>query len=228
MEWKQIEGFNCSVSNEGQVRNDKSGRLLKLSDTTGCYRLPWEREYKLISISSLLSKYWKFEWIKWLEDDEEAREVKGFSKYYVTNKGRIFSLYKYRFLTPVPVCEYYYMVGLTDDQGSNKNRLVHTLVGRHFLEGYQEGDYILHNEEKLPFPDINFKSNLRLGDHQANAEDIHLKSRDKTSKVTPSIVRAIREMSKQGLMGIEIAQHFGVSPNTVYGILTGKNFSYIE
>lgn len=37
IEWRKVKDFNYSVSNKGEVRNDKTGRILKKTVSTSGY-----------------------------------------------------------------------------------------------------------------------------------------------------------------------------------------------
>jgi len=166
-EWKQVKGHEgYEVSSDGRVRTNK--RIPKILKHNGKgYRLG----NSLVSTSTLMRTHFPYEWLSQLDDDEEAAPIKDFDAYYITNKGRIFSMASYRWLTPdkVKSKEYYWKVLLHQDN-RRKDVLVHQLVGRHFLE-YKEGLCVLHKNEALPYPNINFATNLWLGTIKENNDD---------------------------------------------------------
>ena len=71
MEWKKIEDYDYSINENGQVRNDKTGNILKATlDSIGYYgvKLYKNSEAKTFRIHRLLGKYF-------LEDFNEISQV---------------------------------------------------------------------------------------------------------------------------------------------------------
>ena len=54
---------------------------------------------------------------------------------------------------------------------------VHVLVGRYFLPEYQKGMFILHKDETLSYPEINYLENLWAGTNRDNMKDMWDKHR---------------------------------------------------
>lgn len=131
--------------------------------------------------STIQRKFFPYDWIELLYVNEEAKQIKDYPGYYITTKGRIWSMKQYKFITPNKVnkqgnlSSYHYKVVL--GLGNNTPRL-HTLVGRNFLPDYQEGLHILHKEETLPYPEINYVENLYVGTHRDNMRDIMIKKKN--------------------------------------------------
>ena len=114
---------------------------------------------------------------------EKFVPIKGFPQYLISNRGQVYSVRSKRFLgtPPMPPCKGHtnpnkYLVKLCVDK-KRHSTMVHTLVGRHFLEDYEEGKLILHKDETLPFPDINFVENLWCGTQSDNRKDCVSKGR---------------------------------------------------
>ena len=61
--------------------------------------------------------------------------------------------------------------------GKNHSTHIHTLVGRHFCEDYKQGLFILHKDETLPYPQINYLPNLFVGTQKDNVDDKFAKGR---------------------------------------------------
>ena len=128
-----------------------------------------------------------YEWIKDLDDDEEAKPIRGHAGYFITNKGRVFSTKRARsgkwgvpatagrWLKISPSTSYYYKVSL----GYGRSYDVHRLVGTHFCVSYNTPyDEIGHLDETLPFPQINYASNLRPMSLSENRKDAYTKGRN--------------------------------------------------
>ena len=177
-QWKPVKGYpKYLVSNLGNVRTmGIRPRILK-PDKIDRVTLTNTEGKSTFSRSRLLRENWKYEFIKYL-DDEECKEIRNSPGYYITNKGRVFSLETYSFQTPCLTNKnsYYYSVRYGPRNKTPKTPL-HTLVGRHFLPEYKEGLWILHKDEELPFPEINWVDNLFVGTPTDNNKDTIQKGR---------------------------------------------------
>ena len=110
--------------------------------------------------------------------------VKGYPNYEVSNFGRVRTVKRNTFLVPTK------MPPTTGHSNPNKWRItlckegkryntnIHTLVGRAFLPGYKEGLLILHKNEDLSFPEINYADNLWVGTQSDNRKDCLVKGRN--------------------------------------------------
>ena len=180
-QWKQVKDFpDYSISNLGNVFSHKKDKLVSPLSGRGCNYQLWQTSTKrfLRSRNTLMREHWKWEWIKELDDDEECTEIKNQPGYFITNKGRVWSMNKWKFLSPYKVTDrdYYYKV-------NSVTGYLHTLVGRHFISHYQDGLEVCHYEENLSLPEINYVTNLWVGTHQQNSDDMVAKGRSKTCGV---------------------------------------------
>ncbi len=179
-EWKPLNVSPEShfVSNYGRMfQLGKQGRKAAIktfipSKHYPTYLLRIKGKTTLISLSTIMREHWKFEFIKDLDDGEECKQIIGYPDYYVTNRGRVFSMFTYKWQNPDNVFDYYYRTTL-----NRQSKFIHTLVGRHFLPDYREGLLICHKEETLSFPEINFVDNLWVGTHSENTQDGFKKGR---------------------------------------------------
>jgi hypothetical protein len=123
----------------------------------------------------------EYEFIKYLEDNEEAKPIINFPGYFITNKGRVWSNRgkgnRSKWLTPTKSKRYYWCVTLYDINNKRKGLKIHTLVGRHFLNEYKSGLFILHKNENLNYPEINYLKNLWVGTNRDNIIDMYSKNR---------------------------------------------------
>jgi len=181
--WKPIPSLEnrYEINLLGEVRITRNKKPLKL-DKNGRYNSSWGLGYGGgkhrwgRSINSLLNEVFPFWWIRELDDDEECREVRNFPGYWITNRGRIYSSYHNKWLYGRRGKYYHYELSLYRDNKKYK-QYIHTLVGRNFLPEYQEGLFILHRDETLPYPEINFPTNLWVGDDGDNNRDRCIKGR---------------------------------------------------
>ena len=162
------------VSNLGEVRNTLTGKKIQ----------PYDKQIKLvdkygviqISLSYLMKRYYPYEWIKELEEGEEVKPLKEYPGYFITSYGRIWSMVTYKFMKPSKnKNNYQYHTTI----GNQEVVTIHTLVGRNFLPEYREGLFILHKEETLSYPEINYVSNLWVGTNSDNMKDSYRKGRKK-------------------------------------------------
>ena len=111
----------------------------------------------------------KYNFLHQLEEDEECKELKDYPGYFVTTKGRVWSNIKGkgRWLSQYKQGDYYWGVMVGGRNGGNK--LIHQLVGRNFLKDYKVGMHILHKNELLNYPNVNFLDNLYVGGEFTNA-----------------------------------------------------------
>lgn len=183
--WKPVRGFPpYEVSNEGEVRNSETGKLSTLYENkNGCesYNLKNNNTWRGVSKTKLMIQNYPYEWIKYLEEGEEVKPLKGYPGYYITSYGRVWSMKKYKFLSIKKEGRknsYYYRVGISHNN-IIYNYTIHTLVGRNFLPEYREGLCILHKEETLSYPEINYVENLWVGSMGDNIRDRDMKGRSR-------------------------------------------------
>lgn len=131
----------------------------------------------------------KYEFIKYLNEGEECREIlPEFPDYFITTHGRVWSNKGQRFLTGVRKEgrrggeSYYYRVGMYNTLKQCRYRYLHTLVGRYLLPEYREGLCILHRDETLSYPEINHIDNLWVGSRSDNLRDMWSKNRRSRDK----------------------------------------------
>ena len=164
------------VSNYGRVRNHR-GKILKVNTLRNNRWIPLSntetKKKENWSITRLLHTHFPYEWIKDLEEGEECKEIVGHPGYYITTRGRIWNSREWKWNTPIRHLDtYYWKIKL-----NNTSNTIHKLVGRHFLPEYKEGLFILHRDEELPFPQINYVENLWVGTPKDNSHDMMSKGR---------------------------------------------------
>ena len=198
-DWKLISGTRgYMLSPEGEALSP-SGKLLKLNMLSGydSYSVVMEDgRRKHISVSKLMRETYPFEWIKYLEDGEEAKQVPDYPGFYITNRGRMWSDYRWKWLSN---CfhnhpPYYYWRVSWGERGRMTASNIHTLVGRVFLPEYSEGLLILHKNETLSYPEINYVENLYVGTYTDNNRDAVSKNRHSGNKMRDETGRYIKNM----------------------------------
>jgi hypothetical protein len=124
-----------------------------------------------------------------IKEDEECKEMlPDYPGFFVTTRGRVWIEKKKRWAStseektyhdkrrenPPRNKRYYTRVNI----GKYSTRM-HILVGRYFLSEYKTGKFILHKDETLPYPKINYIENIRVGDNSSNMKDMWDKGRRK-------------------------------------------------
>lgn len=188
MEFKEIPSFpGYRISKEGVVINKDNKELTVSSKgNSRWYTFKIKGKTSVRRIHSLLEEVWQQNpWIELLEDGEEWKEVNGFENYIITSYGRVWSKHRNRWkeISKRKEKRYYYYISMRN--GSKTQAVdIHRLVGTHFLQGFTDGDHILHKDETLPLSEINRVSNLFLGNDYENARDMIKKERhNKTNRL---------------------------------------------
>ncbi len=177
---KTITGTNYNINNEGEVFTSSGDKLqlIQNSNNPNVYRIKMERGWRYVSLAKLMRDYFPYEWIKYLDEGEEVKPI---SKYnYVTNKGRVWSSWWWKWNKPYLSKNppgYYWRINYT-----KKSIDIHTLVGRNFLPEYREGLLILHRDETLSYPEICSVENLWVGTYTDNNRDAVKKQRASGNK----------------------------------------------
>ena len=178
----------------------------------------------------------KYNFLQELEDDEECKELKDYPGYFITTKGRVWSSIKGkgRWLSLYKQWNYYWGVMIGGRKGGNK--LIHQLVGRNFLKEYKNGMQILHKDETLKYPNVNFLDNLYLGTQQHNIIDKNIKNRGNykgKSHLTIKQVEEIKSLWKNSVsetvnkFSTRVGKLYGVSRSTIYCIVKQKSWKYV-
>jgi|GWRWMinimDraft_5_1066013.scaffolds.fasta_scaffold30052_2 hypothetical protein len=178
----------------------------------------------------------KYNFLQELENDEECKELKDYPEYFITTKGRVWSSIKGkgRWLSQYKQGQYYWGTMVGGRSGGNK--LIHQLVGRNFLKEYKSGMYILHKNETLNYPNINFLDNLYVGTQKDNIIDKNIKNRGRhngKSHLTTQQVEEIRLIwyNTQGQttneFSTKICELYGVSRSAISCIIREKTWNYV-
>ena len=131
--------------------------------------------------STLIRENWRYDWIKNLADDEEATPVRGFEGYFITSHGRLYNEKRNVWQKPQEHHVYYDNYVLSLD-GKPHNIDASTLVGKHFLEGWNSSLEVCHIDEELPQSERNKLTNLWLGTPKENHQDAVKKGRKPSGK----------------------------------------------
>ena len=166
----------------------------------------------------------KYEFIKYLEEGEECKELLEYPNRFITTRGRVWCNKHQKWLKQKLVersCgenSYYYRtwVGYT-----------HRLVGRYFLPEYKKGLFILHKVETLSYPEINFVENLWVGNNSDNMKDMWRKGRrsKKGCGRKPQYKYNIEGVEYNHTQLIQIGEKHNLSLTGVYSRINNPNFT---
>lgn len=156
---------------------------------------------------------------------EEWRPIEGFAgRYMVSSEGRVARILKCR-ITPNG-----YRYACLSEKWKSKLIMVHQLVATAFLgpcPGTTREIYVHHRDSDKTH---NVPENLEYVTPKENTrkafEDGLIGTREDhhSAKLTWEQVDKIREIAKDGRTQREIGEMFGVSQQTVWGILKGKTW----
>lgn len=229
-DWKTIKSHpKFLISNEGAVCKASGDPVKPDVRGTRHYFYLGEMSGQRYPLSTLMKENWRYEWIKDLEDDEEAKEVIGFPGYFITNKARIYSEKTNQWLLKSEPGRFkdkeipHVVVTLKGNQMS-----LSRLVGKHFLPDFDENLQVLHTNEKLPWPEVNYANNLHMGTQSTNIEECSKKGRLPARKLTNDQVIEIRQRLINGELRQSIAREFGMSANSIKKIQLNQSYKWIK
>ena len=183
MDYKEIPSFpRYKISKEGEVISKNNRILAKKGKLKNQVHLRNGKVFT-VAIKRLLAETWFIDdWMNQLDPDEDWKEIDGYNDYIITSKGKVWSKKSLIWLQPCASHLYYWAVNLSKN-GKATGYNIHMLVGRHFLPDYKEGLDILHYDEELSYPQINYVGNLWCGTNDDNIRDKVKKGRQgKTNK----------------------------------------------
>jgi hypothetical protein len=175
-DWRPIPDYDKYECNaDGDIRDIATGTLKEYRKGVRgeSVRLHQNSTNRSFTRSRIAREVWRYDWVQHLDDNETATEIKGHPGYYITNKGRCYSDKTNTWMTPAVGNHYYHTFRFNGKTG----QAVHTLVGRHFLPDYEPGLNILHRDETLPHPQIDYVDNLYVGTQSDNLTDAYNKGR---------------------------------------------------
>lgn len=130
-----------------------------------------------------------------------------------------------------PVAKNGYRVVRLSREGSAKSIALHRLIVETFVGKIPNGMCVCHTDgDKLN----NCVENLRIDTYSGNSKDqiLHGSTNrgDKcpNSKITPEIVRKIRERISAGERQKDVASDYGISPTSIYHIINGSNWGWVK
>ena len=167
--------------------------------------------------------------------DEEWRPIPGFTRYSVSDQGRVrrdVTIYRSKPGLCSTNCgkDGYPKVALTSDDGKYKSICVHSLVMLAFVGPRPSGMHVCHNDGSR---DNNRLKNLRYDTPKGNVHDaIRHGTQVYGESVTQHIlteqhVSEIVSMLDAGSTYIALAERFGVTKHCIFRIAAGKTWRHI-
>ena len=158
------------------------------------------------------------------------RPVEGFSKYQVSNLGRVKG--PKCILKPGTHSQGYLLVTLMTDNNAKKVITVHILVCTAFHGPKPFPRAVVRHKNHVKSD--NREDNLHWGTHIDNAQDDILDGRKtcgvgvKTAVLTEDLVWEIHRRVALGEKGFTIAKSLGIASRTCYDVIQGKTWKHIQ
>lgn len=164
-------------------------------------------------------------------------KIPNFSRYEVSNKGRVRSFIQKNFQGRILKLDSHFLgyttIRIVDDEGNGYHTFVHRLMAIVFIPNPLNKPHINHIDGN---PKNNNLNNLEWCTHKENMEHKVFMGTSKNapkgeqcrqSKFTEQQVLKIRERSSKGEMRVVIAKDYGVTPEAISHIALRKNWKHI-
>jgi len=161
------------------------------------------------------------------------RLISGFSRYAVSNDGRIVTLiYGREIILQKNKCGYLYF-GATSDLGERKIKKVHIAVAEAFIGPRPDKMYVCHNDGnklnnlvnnlRYDTPEGNWKDRINHGDDVVGENN----GRSKLSETDVMYIRNNFRKTKNNSNALELAKKFGVSRTHIYHVVKGHLWTHL-
>lgn len=157
-------------------------------------------------------------------EDIRVKAIPGYEKYVISDNGVVWSLEHGRVLKQETNHKGYYVVTLYDKELVRKTQLVHRLIMKTFvgdspltvnhIDGNKENNYIGNLEY------ISNEENLKHSNEVLQTKRGH--------KLSVEDVKKIRQLHKTGSSQRDIARQFKIHQGTVYHIIAGRTWKWVE
>lgn len=154
------------------------------------------------------------------------------SRYHIYPDGKIYGIYRKRFLKPDPAKKGHRRVCIVNDEGQKKHYSVHRLIAEAFIPNPHMFPFVCHIDSD---PKNNNTSNLRWDTATGNMKDRknlgryadQKGERNYSAKLSSFQVLRIRLMRELDTTGDKIALLFNISRSTVGDIESKRSWSHI-
>ena len=152
-----------------------------------------------------------------INTNEIWKDIKGYSKYQISNYGRVWSKKRQIYLKPNKNNSGYLSVSLSADNGKIKRELIHRLVALTFLDNPNNYPCVNHKDENK---DNNVAFNLEWCDRSYN-----INYGDRNNKASKAISKKIRCIETGVIYnsGKEVAMALGTTPDIISKVLHNKS-----
>lgn len=144
--------------------------------------------------------------------------IPDFPNYTIDRDGRVFGLYRKRFLNPWASSTGHLRVDIRNSENLQKKPYIHDLVAVTFLGPKPLGAIVRHLNDD---PSDNRLQNLKYGNQSDNTADSIKNGRHK-QKFSSEQIQHIRDLHATGLKGTDIRELYPCSSRTMTKILTGS------
>lgn len=137
------------------------------------------------------------------------------------NRGRVLKPYRGGTTSQCP----YYKVNLWDGLGGRIAVYVHQLVAWAFLGDQPKGTQVHHKDGRWH---NNAAHNLAYVDPAEHYASHRQGEANSQAILTEREVREIRRQLGKGARGTEVARKYGVAPQTIYSIKSGRTWAHVQ
>ena len=176
-----------------------------------------------------LKREWKIE----LLDNEIPREIEGFSKYIVTNLGRIFKKENGRLITIRPNRKGYMVCSLIPDIRDglrDKKVSVHRIIAKAFIPNVENKEQVNHidgDRTNNKIENLEWCTSFENMKHR-HKSGICSSEQSSFATITDEIAKNICVLLSREMNPLEISQELGVSINIVRQIKYRQRWTYIS
>ena len=232
-----LESFYNKTQNDNEILYFIDGDITNLSLNN--FKYITIDEYITLSIEKLFNKIDEnlYQLIHNEYEDELWSKIiidKSFSKYMVSNYGRIINSITGEFLHPtIPESDEIYAYITLRQNGKGHRFDIHNLVGVYFIPNPKPNIYNVVHHKNNDKHDFHYK-NLEWTDSSGNSkhavnDGIIAKGEDaKSAKITEETAREICIMLSEGYRVCEIVNKLNVSRNIVRHIKDGNTWTHIS
>lgn len=152
--------------------------------------------------------------------NREKGNISGFSNYYISRRGKLYSKFtgNWKLVKPVMKNTGYLSNSLVGDDGKRRNLYRHRLVALIYLPNPNNYSQVCHKDNN---PKNNKPENLYWGTQSHNMQQMVRDGRQRKSKIV-KYKSQVLSLHHQGFSTQEIIDSLGISKTSIRRIITNK------
>jgi hypothetical protein len=167
-----------------------------------------------------------------LLENERARQLNGYSRYWFTSMGRVYSEFKEGFLTQTVSTTGYYSIYPTPDYGVRKRIKVHRVIAKLFVKkkrGRHQVNHIDNNKLNNNYTNLEWVTPQENIQHYLILAGDNHKRSSKKSFLTKEIVTEMKRLIRdEGMTQTDVAKAFGCRREHVCNIMNYRRWKNVE